>query len=92
MDTVRGANRAYVLSLVLRPHCLTHFVCSGLESAIRRYASGSSEAAFSGKGQTLGGSTSTPEASGPGSLSNLDPQAKVLLGLLGAYAVFWWFS
>ncbi|KAF7798524.1 hypothetical protein EIP86_009745 [Pleurotus ostreatoroseus] len=57
---------------------------SALESGIRKYASGSS-GSFSGKGQTLGGSSpSTPEASGPGFLSNLDPQAKILLCLLGA--------
>ncbi|KAJ3558980.1 hypothetical protein NM688_g617 [Phlebia brevispora] len=55
-----------------------------LENTLRNLASGSS-GAFSGKGQTLGGSSSTPSVPEATSFfSNLDPQAKVLLCLFGA--------
>ncbi|GJE87699.1 thioredoxin family protein [Phanerochaete sordida] len=77
VDEVKGANKA------------------GLQATVRRHASGSSStSAFSGKGQTLGGSPapSAPEMPGVGWFSKLDPQAKVLLGLLGAYFVFWMLS
>jgi thioredoxin 1 len=66
---------------------------------VKRYAT-SSTASFSGKGQTLGGDPAVPDDVGAvkGSLdglaarfSALDPQAKVLLGLLGLYFVFWFF-
>ncbi|EKM61381.1 uncharacterized protein PHACADRAFT_83237 [Phanerochaete carnosa HHB-10118-sp] len=77
VDEVQGANRA------------------ALESTVRKHASGSpSTATFQGKGQTLGGSPapSAPELPGANFFSKLDPQAKVLLGLLGAYFVFWLLS
>jgi thioredoxin 1 len=66
---------------------------------LKKYAT-SSTAAFSGQGQTLGGDPAAPDVVGEvkGSLdslaarfSALDPQAKVLLGLLGLYVVFWFF-
>lgn len=60
----------------------------------------SSTAAFSGKGRTLGGHPAPPDIVGEvqGSLDSLaarftalDPQVKVLLGLLGLYLVFSFF-
>jgi thioredoxin 1 len=81
IDQVRGANK------------------SALESMLKKYST-SSTAAFSGQGQTLGGDPAAPDVVGEvkGSLdslvarfSALDPQAKVLLGLLGLYVVFWFF-
>jgi len=69
---------------------------SELESAVRRYSSGASSGAFSGKGQTLGGaSTSMPQFESPGifaEVSKLDPQVKVLLYLLAGYLLFWYLS
>ena len=75
-------------------------ICRGLENTVRKHAGagGSSSSAFTGKGHTLGGSspatTSAPLLPGStlGLWNNMDPQAKVLVCLLGAYAVFWWFS
>lgn len=68
---------------------------AGLIKAIKDYSSGSSggTTAFAGKGQTLGGAPA-PAAPGIGTngLINLTPQAKVLLGLVGAYIVLWYFS
>ncbi|EPQ60354.1 thioredoxin-domain-containing protein [Gloeophyllum trabeum ATCC 11539] len=66
----------------------------GLESAVRRHASSSGSAsAFSGKGQTLGGSTPKPDVGDAiAGVKNLDPQVKVLLALLGAYLLFWYLS
>jgi thioredoxin 1 len=64
---------------------------SALEDAVRQYSS-SGTAAFSGKGQTLGGtgSSSTPPTSD--GVTNLSPQIKIFLGLVGAYVIFWYFS
>ena len=60
---------------------------TGLENAIRNHAGSSAPAAFSGKGQTLGGSTtegpSTSAKGVPVELGNLDPQALILFGLVG---------
>jgi len=78
VHTIRGADRM------------------GLQNAVKQFTS-SSEAtgAFSGKGYTLGGSSSgaAPASNGTGSAtsfwSNMDPQVKVLLGLLGVYVFFW---
>lgn len=73
---------------------------SALENTIKKHATNSSTAAFSGKGQTLGGDPAAPDVVGEvkGTLdalsarfSELNPQAKVLLGLLGLYFVFWFF-
>ncbi|KZT30883.1 thioredoxin-domain-containing protein [Neolentinus lepideus HHB14362 ss-1] len=78
VDEVRGANRA------------------GLESALRRHTSGSnssSTGAFSGKGQTLGGSASKMDVKDSiATVQNLDPQVKVFIALLGAYFLFWYLS
>lgn len=69
--------------------------CSGLENALQKHAgsSGPSTAAFSGKGQTLGGgssnSTSVPTIP---SVSDISPQVKVLAALVGAYFFFLWIS
>ncbi|KAF8527550.1 thioredoxin-domain-containing protein [Hysterangium stoloniferum] len=69
-----------------------------LESTIKTHAGSgpASTGAFTGKGQTLSGSssksnvTSTP---GPVSgLTNLDPQVKIFLGLIGVYLVLWYFN
>ena len=55
--------------------------------------------AFSGKGHTLGGSSSTTQDNVAASASvaatgliNLDPQVKVFIGLIGAYLVLWYLS
>ncbi|KAF5388597.1 hypothetical protein D9757_004686 [Collybiopsis confluens] len=75
VDQIRGANRA------------------GLEAAIRKHSSpsaGSSDA-FSGKGQTLGGESAEVSREPSASLfSNMNPQVRVLLYLLGAYLLFWY--
>ncbi|KAF8482044.1 thioredoxin-domain-containing protein [Russula ochroleuca] len=80
VDQVRGANKA------------------ALENALRKHSSGSTStsAAFSGRGQSLGGSSAAPPPSGnDGSeapLINLDPQVKKLLYFFGAYLLFWYLS
>lgn len=63
-----------------------------LEKKVEFHVSGapSPAGAFTGKGQTLGGKTVTPGPS-TGAL-NLTPQAKVVIGLVLAYAVLWYFS
>ncbi|KAJ3721751.1 thioredoxin-domain-containing protein [Lentinula raphanica] len=66
---------------------------SGLEQAIRKYSSGAAgSSAFSGKGQTLGGTGGDAVESSPSLFSNMDPQVRVLLYLLAAYIVFWYLS
>ena len=71
-------------------------IYSALEITLKKYATGSTGgAAFSGKGQTLGGTpsgTSPSTNAGSESILNLSPQAKVFLGLIGVYAVIWYFS
>jgi len=74
-----------------------------LQSTVKEHAGSPSTAAFSGKGHTLG-SSSTPASSSPENLniagskglaeswSNLDGNVKVFVGLLGAYILFWWLS
>lgn len=66
---------------------------SSLEKAVAKYSTGSSGAApvFSGKGQTLGGSEPSVAKEHAEAIINLDPQAKLLLGLVGAYLVYWLF-
>jgi len=80
VDQVRGANK------------------SALESTLSRHASGTgSGGGFTGKGQTIGGPSSNtsgnpaPQAGG-GPFENLDPKVKILLGLFGAYLLFWYLS
>ncbi|KAJ7492485.1 thioredoxin-domain-containing protein [Mycena latifolia] len=85
VDQVRGANRAE------------------LESTLRRHSAGSSgsTSAFSGRGQTLGGSQApvdiTKEATttlnkAASRVTSLDSQVRVLLGLVAAYLMFWYLS
>jgi len=67
-----------------------------LENAVRKHSSGSTSATFSGRGQSLGGSSTTLQPSrndGPEvPLVNLDPQVKKLLYFLAAYLFFWYLS
>jgi thioredoxin 1 len=75
---------------------------SGLESELLKHASpsssSSSTSAFSGKGHRLGGDSDSLAAAARDTTRaaadkiNIDPQLKLLLGLLGAYLVFWWMS
>ncbi|KIK70670.1 hypothetical protein GYMLUDRAFT_210022 [Collybiopsis luxurians FD-317 M1] len=76
VDQVRGANR------------------TGLEAAIRKHSSTSSDStgSFSGKGQTLGGGSADVAEPSASLFSNMDPQVRVLLYLLGAYLLFWYLS
>lgn len=70
------------------------FCSSGLEDALKRHSAGSS-GAFSGKGQTLGGSStsnSSNSLANDAGVVNLTPQAKVLIGLVGLYVLLWYFS
>ncbi|KAG8930379.1 hypothetical protein FRC03_003053 [Tulasnella sp. 419] len=66
-----------------------------LENTIKKHAG---SASFGGKGQTLGGASSSPSAGAAptppaaGGLTNLDPQVKLFLGLLGVYLVIWFFK
>ncbi|KZV80166.1 thioredoxin-domain-containing protein [Exidia glandulosa HHB12029] len=66
----------------------------GLEAALQKHAGsagGVASAAFGGKGNTLGSgaSASAPLAqrasSAAAGITNIDPQVKILLGLVGAY-------
>ncbi|PCH34045.1 thioredoxin-domain-containing protein [Wolfiporia cocos MD-104 SS10] len=67
-----------------------------LEDAVRRHLSGSSSGAFTGKGQTLGGSSpSTLQIESPSifeAFNKLDPQVKVLLYLVAGYLLFYYIS
>jgi thioredoxin 1 len=75
---------------VLAPLSQCHY--SALESGVRQFSDGSAgAAAFSGKGQTLGGAT-PPAPSPAAGVTKLDPQVKILLALIGAYVVFWCLS
>lgn len=71
-----------------------HF--SALQDALRKHSSGATSPAFSGKGQSLGGSSTQPATSrnddSEGTLVNFDPQVKKLLYFLGAYLLFWYLS
>lgn len=80
VDQVRGADR------------------TALENAVRKHAGTSSAGVFTGKGQTLGGGPAPASAAdvkdtftqATAQVTNLDPQVKVLLGLIGAYLLFWY--
>ncbi|KAI0308120.1 thioredoxin-like protein [Multifurca ochricompacta] len=69
---------------------------AALENTLRKHNSGSTPSAFSGRGQSLGDSPTTPQRSqndgAKGSLVTLDPQVKTLLVFLGAYLLFWYLS
>ncbi|KAF9225515.1 thioredoxin-like protein [Gyrodon lividus] len=84
---LKGSNQVHVIRGADR---------MGLQNAVKQFTSSSAAtSAFSGKGHTLGGSSSPAQpannATGnPASFwSNLDPQVKVLLGLFAAYVFFW---
>jgi thioredoxin 1 len=75
--------------------------CRALETTLRRHASQStaSTAAFTGRGQTLGGAPAPPDVVGEvkqtldkasAGLTNIDPQLKVLFGLGALYLLFWY--
>ena len=64
-----------------------------LEDTIKLHYSGAGTSPFSGKGQTLGGAPApAAPAGGTEGLLNLTPQAKVLVGLIAAYILLWYFS
>jgi thioredoxin 1 len=66
---------------------------SAIESALQKHSSGSASASFTGRGQSLGGSSEAnppPRLEAP--LVNLDPQVKKLLYFFGAYILFWYLS
>jgi len=74
---------------------------STLESTIKKHAVSSTSTAFSGKGHTLGGSPAAPDVVGDSKqildkvfagLTQIDPQLRVLLGLILLYLVFWYFG
>jgi len=78
---------------------------SALESTIQKHAVSSTSTSFSGKGHTLGGSPAAPDVVGEDKhamkhtvdeilarFTQLDPQFRVFLGLIGLYLVFWYFA
>ncbi|KAF9454155.1 thioredoxin-domain-containing protein [Macrolepiota fuliginosa MF-IS2] len=82
IDQVKGADR------------------NALESTLRKHAT-SSTAAFTGAGRTLGGDQAPNDMArdvknsvnqATAKVTNLNPQVKVFLGLIGAYLVFWYLS
>jgi len=76
---------------------------TGLETTLQKHAvllDSTTSTAFSGKGHTLGESSAAPDVVGDGKqplnkifawFTQLDPQLRVLLGLIGLYLVFWSF-
>ncbi|KDR85488.1 hypothetical protein GALMADRAFT_234390 [Galerina marginata CBS 339.88] len=85
VDQIKGADKS-ILTNTIRKHATTSAGPSG---------------AFSGKGQTLGGSPAAPDVAGDiketldkatAGFSQIDPQMKILLGLLGLYFMFWYFG
>jgi len=99
VDQVRGADRTYVTS------CLSsgkpNRILRALANTIKKHASGSpsTSGAFYGKGQTLGGAPAQPDVVGEvqqtlnkasEGITQIDPQVKILLGLVGLYLVFWY--
>ncbi len=101
---MRGADRRWVVAEHLWLPCVVSdsLGYSALENALRKHAtSSSSSAAFSGAGRTLGGDPAPKDVGGgvknsvnqaTAKVTNLDPQVRVFLGLLGAYLVFWYLS
>src|SRR5882757_2891727 len=79
VEQVRGANKAYVL-FCISPISSSSRSISALENAVRRHSSGSTSATFSGRGQSLGGSSGAPPPPRndrlEALLGNLDPQVK----------------
>jgi hypothetical protein len=95
VDQVRGANKACVYLLRGLKYC-PNAKSRGIENALKKHsASGSGgSSSFSGKGNVLG-SSGTPGSAGAASLANglatnLDPQVKLLLGMLVVYFGVWY--
>jgi len=69
---------------------------SAIENALGKHSSGSDSASFSGRGQSLGGSSAATPAPGNAAweapLVNIDPQVKKLLYFFGVYLLFWYLS
>ena len=97
-----GQNVSYLAPLLSIPTTHQPLPSRGLTSTVAKHASSSSgSAAFTGKGHTLG-SSSSPSSSTPPNTdttkrgssywSSLDPQTKIFAGLVGAYILFWWLS
>jgi hypothetical protein len=97
VDQVRGANKSYVFvhsEFLPFPQPRDQSI-SALENAVQKHSSGSTPAAFSGRGQSLGSSAGPPPPRNDGPeapLVNLDPQVKKLLIFFGAYLLFWYLS
>ncbi|KAG6337067.1 hypothetical protein ID866_2020 [Astraeus odoratus] len=96
VDAARDVASAYKVSamptfIFLKGNTQVHTIKGadrvGLQNAVKRFAT-SSQGAFPGQGNTLGGSSSSSQ--GRGTWANLDPQLKILLGLVAAYIFFWW--
>ena len=65
----------------------------GIESALQKLAGEpSSSGSFQGKGQTLGGSSSSSNGNGANGVVDINPQLKVFLALIGVYLVLWYYS
>ncbi|KAG9019122.1 hypothetical protein FRB90_006190 [Tulasnella sp. 427] len=60
-----------------------------LEATVRKHSGAGGS--FAGQGQTLGGGPA-PADGGQNIPSGLDPQMTILLGLLGLYGLYWYFS
>lgn len=68
-----------------------------LESTLKAHIGPRAAESFSGKGQTLGGSKpqenlATSASTAAAGITNLDPQVKLFMGLIGAYLLLWYFS
>ena len=86
----------------LLPNILLFMGSRGLDAAVQRLSESSkSSGVFTGKGQTLAGATTGPDLKSQANqtaskvtsrFNNIDPQVKVLLGLVVAYAAFWYIT
>jgi hypothetical protein len=97
---VRGANKAWVLTLFLSVYTESYDFSRALESTVQKHASSSSTGTgtFPGQGNALNTSSSaaTPRPEGSKGIlsdiyafySGLDPQVKVLIWVLVAYFGF----
>jgi thioredoxin len=87
-----------LLQLRYQLYCTKAFL-RALESTLKAHIGTGAGAtgAFSGKGQTLGGSKpqgdlATSASTAAAGITNLDPQVKLFIGLIGAYLLLWYFS
>lgn len=82
------------------PEICSRALLRALEDAVRRHSAAKSSGVFSGKGQTLGGKQAPIDGMDVKNVVNqatsnvpgLSPQAKIFLGLAGAYLLFWYLS